>query len=81
MNQHLITFPILLPMVGALALLLMGKASFTTHRRISVSVTAALVVVSLLLLSRAASGELTFYSLGNWQAPFGIVLMLDRLSA
>ncbi|RDB43527.1 monovalent cation/H+ antiporter subunit D [Halomonas sp. DQ26W] len=81
MNQHLIIFPILLPMIGALALLLMGKASFTTHRRISVSLTAALVLISLLLLSRAASGELTFYGLGNWQAPYGIVLMLDRLSA
>lgn len=81
MPQHLIALPILLPLVGALGLLLAGKASDAAHRRVSVALTAALLVVSLLLLKRAAGGELAFYALGNWQAPFGIVLMLDRLSA
>lgn len=81
MNQHLISLPILLPMFGALVLLLSGKASDRSHRRLSIAFTALLVIVTLLLLQRAAGGELTFYALGNWQAPFGIVLMLDRLSA
>ncbi|MCE8033483.1 monovalent cation/H+ antiporter subunit D [Halomonas sp. MCCC 1A11057] len=81
MSQHLISLPILLPMLGALVLLLSGKASERTQRQLSVAFTALLLIVCLLLLRQAASGELTFYSLGNWQAPYGIVLMLDRLSA
>ncbi len=79
--QHLIALPILVPMVGAIVLLLTSKASHATHRRLSVGITALLVVINLLLLRQAAGGELTFYALGNWQAPFGIVLMLDRLAA
>jgi multicomponent K+:H+ antiporter subunit D len=81
MSQHLIALPILLPLIGALSLLLSGRASDNTHRRIGLALTAALLVVSLLLLGRASGGEMSFYALGNWQAPFGIVLMLDRLSA
>jgi multicomponent K+:H+ antiporter subunit D len=81
MSQHLVSLPIVLPMLGALILLLSGKASDTTQRRVSVLFTGLLLLVTLLLLRQAAAGELTFYALGNWQAPFGIVLMLDRLSA
>jgi multicomponent K+:H+ antiporter subunit D len=33
------------------------------------------------LVWRAASGELLVYELGEWPAPFGIVLVVDRLSA
>lgn len=81
MSQHLISLPILLPMLGALILLLSGKTSDQTHRRLSLIFTGLLVIICVLLLRQADSGELVFYALGNWQAPFGIVLMLDRLSA
>ncbi|MFY0991346.1 monovalent cation/H+ antiporter subunit D [Halomonas sp. C05BenzN] len=81
MSQHLLVLPILLPLIGAMGLLLSGRASDDTQRRASVMLTATLVALSAWLLTRAGSGELTFYALGNWQAPFGIVLMLDRLSA
>ncbi|PMR70018.1 monovalent cation/H+ antiporter subunit D [Halomonas heilongjiangensis] len=81
MSQHLLVLPILVPLIGALALLLTGKVGHAAQRRMGVALTALLVVISAGLLARAGSGELTFYALGNWQAPFGIVLMLDRLSA
>ena len=32
-------------------------------------------------MRQAASGEITYYALGDWQPPFGVVLVLDRLSA
>ncbi|MGO1888783.1 MAG: monovalent cation/H+ antiporter subunit D, partial [Halomonas sp.] len=40
-----------------------------------------LLLVAIGLLRQANSGEITYYALGDWQAPFGIVLVLDRLSA
>src|SRR3990167_1573423 len=44
-----------------------------------------MIAGSLLLfaarLRLADGGQLHSYALGNWQAPFGIVLLLDRLSA
>ncbi|MGN5480710.1 hypothetical protein ACTMU2_40250 [Cupriavidus basilensis] len=32
-------------------------------------------------LQRAAGGNIDVYALGNWEAPFGIVVQLDRLGA
>ncbi|AVI64010.1 monovalent cation/H+ antiporter subunit D [Halomonas sp. GFAJ-1] len=81
MSQHLLVFPILLPMLTALGLLLMGQAPSALQRRISIISTALLVVLSGLLLVHANSDIINIYNLGNWQAPFGIVLVLDRLSA
>ena len=42
---------------------------------------AALVGVALALFGVAAAGRYVVYPLGNWPAPFGIVLVLDRLAA
>jgi len=82
MSQHLLALPIVLPMSAALLLLLLaGRCSDTQQRLLSVAFTTLLMLVNLALLSRASSGEVAFYALGNWQAPFGITLMLDRLSA
>ena len=81
MSQHLLVLPILLPMVTALALLLTGQTSSTLQRQISICSSALLVVLAGFLLLRAHSDVISVYALGNWQAPFGIVLVLDRLSA
>ena len=40
-----------------------------------------LLAIALLLVGMAADGTTHVYRLGNWPAPFGIVLVLDRLSA
>jgi multicomponent K+:H+ antiporter subunit D len=66
--------------VGALLLLChrMGKPA---KRILSLAATWALVPIAIWLLLLADDGQLRVYALGNWQAPFGIILMLDRLSA
>ncbi|WP_299316560.1 monovalent cation/H+ antiporter subunit D [uncultured Halomonas sp.] len=81
MSQHLVTLPILIPMIGALALLLFNQASDTRRRQLSTALCVAQVLVAAWLLAVAGGGQMLFYALGNWHAPFGIVLMLDRLSA
>ena len=81
MSQHLIILPVLLPMLGALMLLLYSRANPSRQRYLSFTFTGLLLIASLLLLRQASSDTLIFYALGNWQAPYGIVLMLDRLSA
>ena len=80
MNHGLI-LPILLPMLAGSLLLVRSYLSLRVKRVLSLLVTWALLPISIWLLLQADSGELQLYALGNWQAPFGIVLMLDRLSA
>ena len=80
MNHGLI-LPILLPMLAGSLLLVRSYLSLRVKRVLSLIVTWALLPISIWLLTQANGGELQLYALGNWQAPFGIVLMLDRLSA
>ncbi|WP_223115789.1 monovalent cation/H+ antiporter subunit D [Paracoccus amoyensis] len=87
MSQHLIIAPILIPfIVGALMLLYddrQRRAKFWLS--MGSTVLQLLVAVALVLRAKAGgadgSGSIGFYLLGDWQAPFGIVLVIDRLSA
>lgn len=78
--NHLLIAPVLLPLFAGCLLLLAGHAS-RAARGISLLATLALLPLATLLLQQAAGGQVQFYALGNWQPPFGIILVLDRLSA
>ena len=81
--HHLIIAPILVPLVVAALLLFFDERQRVAKAMISLASTLILVTVSLALL-RVESGPNDFdgvYLLGNWAAPFGIVLVLDALSA
>jgi len=79
--SHWIILPLLLPLAAGMLNLLLVRAGVGAQRVVSLLTTFALLLFSLLLLARAASGHIDVYELGNWPAPFGIVLVLDRLSA
>lgn len=81
MMQHLIVFPVVLPLVAGILLLYQRQGLVRYKRAVSVAATVLLLLVAIGLLHQADSGEITYYALGDWQAPFGIVLVLDRLSA
>lgn len=78
--SHWVIAPILLPAFAAMACVLAGGC-LRIQRAIGLTSSAALVLISIALLAQAASGSYQVYQLGDWPAPFGIVLVLDRLSA
>lgn len=78
--SHLLVLPIVLPALTAALLLLWGGRLGLT-RVISFTSTLVLVAICLQLFSQAHDGAIEVYTLGDWVAPFGIVLVLDRLSA
>lgn len=78
--NHWIIAPILLPLFTAVLLVLLSGRR-TLIRRLSLLSCATLLVIALGLLLLANGGDIHLYALGNWQPPFGIVLVLDRLSA
>ncbi len=79
--MHLPILLVLLPLVaGILLLLLQGKA-ITLQRSINLAATLVLAGLSWVALEHAANGAPQVYLLGNWPAPFGIVLILDMLAA
>ena len=79
--NHLMIFPLLLPLVAGMTNLLLVRKGVGAQRLVSILTASALIAMTLLLLHRAQAGNIDTYELGNWPAPFGIVLVLDRLSA
>lgn len=79
--NHWIIAPVVLPAVLAALIVLMFRHHLLLQRVFSLAGTVALFVISAGLMLRANSGTIEVYELGNWPAPFGIVLVLDRLSA
>lgn len=82
---HLILAPIVLPMLTAAFMLLLREEHQRIKSVINIGATALglLVAISLLLWSdqEGATSTLGIYLPGNWPAPFGIVLAVDRLAA
>ncbi|HCY99231.1 MAG: monovalent cation/H+ antiporter subunit D [Rhodobacterales bacterium RIFCSPHIGHO2_02_FULL_62_130] len=78
--SHWIIAPVVLPAVLAALIVLLARGNLAAQRGIAlVGAVVLLAIAALLLLASTAGPEV--YRLGNWPAPFGIVLVLDRLSA
>jgi len=93
-GQHAPVLSVLLPSFTAMAHLLLGDHAGLSalggghhhgrlrwRRWLGLASTALGLVMAIGLLWRAHGGELTVYELGEWPAPFGIVMVVDRLSA
>lgn len=86
LSNHLVVVPIILPLAAAGIILLLEERQRELRTTIAFATTAALLLVSLTLLFAASGagpdqGAAVVYALGDWPAPFGIVLVADRLSA
>ena len=77
---HWIIAPVILPAMLAAFIVLVVRFHENLARIFSVAGVVSLLVISAGLAWRAADGTIDIYQLGNWAAPFGIVLVADRLS-
>jgi len=89
-DAHLPVLPVLLPSLTATVMLLAGDQSVAQGngrsrlawiRRLALSSAVLGLIMALQLFLDAQDGVLRVYRLGDWPAPFGIVLVIDRLSA
>lgn len=79
--NHLPILPLIVPLLAAIALALLRDWSMPVRRAISLSANLTLLVLASRLLIATAGGEIEVYRLGDWPAPYGIVLVVDRLAA
>jgi multicomponent K+:H+ antiporter subunit D len=88
---HAPMLSVLLPVFSAVLMLLVGDASSADGdaaktrckwlRRLAMASVVLGLVLAIQLVRHASGGELLVYQVGQWPAPFGIVLVVDRLSA
>ena len=86
--QHLPVLPIVLPLVAGAAMLLLTESQRTARLSIALASLLAQLAAAIGLLyltTGAATGiwpdGIGVYAVGAWPAPFGIVLVVDGLSA
>jgi multicomponent K+:H+ antiporter subunit D len=91
LHTQLPILPVLLPAATAILLLLLGdhggEDAGHGHRKLRWARWLALgsvllgLVISAALVHGAAAGELRAYLVGEWPAPYGIAIVIDRLGA
>ncbi len=79
--DHLPVLPVVLPLVVGILLITLRNAPPALQRGVSVSATLTLLPLALALVQATGDGTHLVYKLGNWEAPYGIVLVADRLAA
>jgi multicomponent K+:H+ antiporter subunit D len=79
--NHLVIAPVLLPLIAGILLLLGRQLPQSWQRAFSTSIVLLLIGFAVALLIAVNDDSILVYALGNWAAPYGIVLVADRLSA
>ncbi|HEU4593016.1 MAG TPA: monovalent cation/H+ antiporter subunit D [Steroidobacteraceae bacterium] len=86
--RHLVVLPILIPLVAGAAMFFIAEARRAVRVTLAVTSTVSqlAVAVGLLYLTSDAAPYIWpegvgVYAIGGWPAPFGIVLVVDRLTA
>jgi len=78
---HLIIAPIILPLAVAALIIMIEQRPLRVALSLATSIVLVLISATLLLSVSAPDATARAYELGDWPAPFGIVLVLDKLSA
>src|SRR5471032_1809659 len=82
--NQLIVAPILLPLLTAALMLMLGEKRRPLKAKINLFSSVVGLGIAVLLLywtQQGGPGSIGVYLPGNWQVPFGIVLVVDQLSA
>lgn len=78
--NYLVLAPVILPLVVSASMLLLDEKRHKIKAGLSLVATLVLLAVACILL-RASEDAVVIHLMGDWAAPFGIVLVADRLAS
>lgn len=78
--MHTPILTVLLPLIIGFVLLIVKRYGLKTQQTISLLAVGSLIFISIFSFIKTSTQGILVYSLGNWEAPFGIVLVLDQFS-
>lgn len=77
---HLLILPVILPAILAPFIVLAARYHIGIQRVFSIAGVITMIGIAAGLAWQASDGTISIYQLGDWAAPFGIILVGDRLS-
>ena len=81
LTAQLPMLPVAIPLLTGAILVLLGRRASAAAGPIGFAALLALLACAGALCARTADGSVLAYLAGNWPAPFGIALAVDRLGA
>ena len=78
--NHLVITPIVLPLAAGALMLVFDERRHRLKAAISLAAALLLLLASVALAARADATPAFVYAIGDWPAPFGIVLVADRFA-
>lgn len=78
--NHLVIAPVIAPLAAGILLLFLRHLNLDLRRLLSVAAVVAQIGLALAIMAAVGGGEILVYALGDWPAPYGIVLVADRLA-
>lgn len=76
---HLPIAPVVVPLVAGATILLFAESRRLT--RAAIALTSVVIQLAAAIALMWSADNVSVYAIGGWAAPFGIVLVVDRLSA
>ncbi|GGG68868.1 monovalent cation/H+ antiporter subunit D [Salipiger pallidus] len=81
MMAHWLIAPVVVPALVAPMVAYVMRFDIVMQRAASMAASVVMIAIAIGLMVATADGTVHVYRLGDWPAPFGIVLVLDRLAA
>ncbi|MBC7625442.1 MAG: monovalent cation/H+ antiporter subunit D [Aeromicrobium sp.] len=79
--KHLPVLPIAIALLASALCLTVGEMRVRLQRGVAWVAIVLLLGVAVIAVTRTSAGEQFVYLLGNWKAPYGIALVVDKLTA
>jgi len=80
LREHLVVVPVVLPLAAGALMLLLEERRYALKGAISLVSTLLLIAAAAALVPIVDAPATAVYRIGDWPAPFAIVLVADRLS-
>lgn len=81
MNNHAIILPVLIPLIAAMFCVLLPTGNRAGRRVVGGLALLGTTAIALGLVALADTGAISVYRFGDWPIPYGIIFLVDRLSA
>lgn len=81
MSEHILALPLLIPLLAAVLCVMLPTGERAGRRLVAGGALLLTTGIAASLVQQADTGTIRMYAFGDWPNPYGIIFVVDRLSA